>query len=107
MAQVEPIRVGWLAALTGPSSAPDTRIQSRVLLPPKASTRRRVKGRKIEIITVHQGDRPRQVNAGPEMISQIKTHAIFGPTLSGESLAVTPVLARAKMPNLHAAWWTA
>jgi branched-chain amino acid transport system substrate-binding protein len=28
-------------------------------------------------------------------------HAIWGPTNSGESLAVTPIMARAKMPNIH------
>ncbi len=28
-------------------------------------------------------------------------HAVWGPTNSGESLAVTPIMARAKMPNIH------
>ncbi len=35
------------------------------------------------------------------MISSLKVHAIWGPVNSGESLAATPVMARAKMPNLH------
>ena len=35
------------------------------------------------------------------MISQAKVHAIWGPTNSGESLAVTPIMTRAKMPNIH------
>ena len=35
------------------------------------------------------------------MISQLRVHAIWGPTNSGESLAVTAIMARAKMPNIH------
>jgi branched-chain amino acid transport system substrate-binding protein len=35
------------------------------------------------------------------MISSIKVHAIWGPTNSGEALATTPIMARAKMPNIH------
>jgi branched-chain amino acid transport system substrate-binding protein len=61
-----------------------------------------VKGRKVEIITRDtQGDPTKAVNATQEMISQLKVHAIWGPTNSGESLAVTPIMARAKMPNVH------
>jgi branched-chain amino acid transport system substrate-binding protein len=41
------------------------------------------------------------VNATQEMISQLKVHGIWGPTNSGEALAVTPFMARAKMPDLH------
>src|SRR5476651_208558 len=61
-----------------------------------------VKGRKIEILTRDtQGDPTKAVNATQEMISALKVHAIWGPTNSGESLAVTPIMARAKMPNIH------
>jgi branched-chain amino acid transport system substrate-binding protein len=61
-----------------------------------------VKGRKIEIITRDtQGDPTKAVNATQEMISQLKVHAIWGPTNSGESLAVTPIMGRAKVPNVH------
>jgi branched-chain amino acid transport system substrate-binding protein len=61
-----------------------------------------VKGRKVEIITRDtQGDPTKAVNATQELISQAKVHAIWGPTNSGESLAVTPIMARAKMPNIH------
>jgi len=61
-----------------------------------------IKGRKIEILTRDtQGDPTKAVNATQEMISALKVHAIWGPTNSGESLATTPIMARAKMPNLH------
>ena len=35
------------------------------------------------------------------MISQAKVHAIWGPLNSGEALATTPIMARAKMPDIH------
>jgi branched-chain amino acid transport system substrate-binding protein len=41
------------------------------------------------------------VNATQELISQAKVHAIWGPFNSGEALATTPIMARAKMPNIH------
>lgn len=103
IAQVEPIRIGWLAALTGASSAPAIGFNRGVLFATAAiNAAGGVKGRKVEIITRDtQGDPAKAVNATQEMISQVKTHAIWGPTNSGESLAVTPIMARSKMPNVH------
>lgn len=103
LAQSEPIKIGWLAALTGPSSAPAIGFNRGVLFAAEAiNASGGVKGRKIEIITRDtQGDPTKAVNATQEMISSLKVHAIWGPTNSGESLAVTPIMARAKMPNIH------
>src|SRR5471030_114668 len=103
IAQVEPIRIGWLAAMTGASSAPaigfDRGVQYAAGVINAAGG---VKGRKIEILTRDtQGDPTKAVNATQEMISSLKVDAIWGPTNSGESLAVTPIMARAKMPNIH------
>ena len=103
IAQAEPIRIGWLAALTGPSSAPGIGFNRGVIYAAEAiNAAGGVKGRRIEIITRDtQGDPTKAVNATQELISQAKVHAIWGPTNSGESLAVTPIMARAKMPNIH------
>jgi len=103
IAESEPLRIGWLAALTGPSSAPAIGFNRGVLFAADAlNAAGGVKGRKIEIVTRDtQGDPTKAVNATQEMISQAKVHAIWGPTNSGESLAVTPIMARAKMPNIH------
>jgi branched-chain amino acid transport system substrate-binding protein len=102
-AQAEPIRIGWLAALTGPSSAPAIGFNRGVLYAAETiNAAGGIKGRKIEIVTRDtQGDPTKAVNATQDMISQARVHAIWGPTNSGESLAVTPIMARAKMPNLH------
>lgn len=103
LAQSEPIRIGWLAALTGPSSAPAVGFNRGVVFAAETiNAAGGVKGRKVEIVTRDtQGDPTKAVNATQEMISQAKVHAIWGPTNSGESLAVTPIMARQKIPNIH------
>ncbi len=103
IADSEPIRIGWLAALTGPSSTPaigfDRGVRYAVQ---QINAGGGVKGRMIELVTRDtQGDPTKAVNATQEMISRLKVHAIWGPTNSGESLAITPIMARFKMPNIH------
>ena len=99
----EPIRMGWLTTLTGAGSAPGIGFNRGVEFAASAiNAAGGVKGRMIEVVTRDtQGDPTKCVNATQEMISQQKVHAIWGPTNSGESLAVTAIMARAKMPNIH------
>jgi branched-chain amino acid transport system substrate-binding protein len=98
----EPIRLGWLTALTGPGSSAgigfDRGLRFGV---DEINGAGGVNGRKIEIIARDtQGDPTKCVNAVQEMINRLRTHVIWGPVNSGESLAVTPIIARARMPNL-------
>ena len=103
IAASEPIKIGFLAAMTGPSSAPTIGFNRGVVFAVDAiNAAGGVKGRKIELITRDtQGDPTKAVNATQELISQAKVHAIWGPFNSGEALATTPIMARAKMPNIH------
>src|SRR6201985_3228477 len=103
IAQSEPIKIGFLAAMTGPSSAPTVGFNRGVIFAVDAiNAAGGVKGRKIEGINRDtQCDPTKAVNATQEMISQLKVHAIWGPVNSGEALATTPIMARAKMPDLH------
>src|SRR3569833_4732013 len=103
IAQTEPIKIGWRAAMTGPSSAPTTGFNLGVVFAAEAiNAAGGIKGRKIEIITRDtQGDPAKAVNATQELISQAKVHAIWGPVNSGEALATTPIMARAKIPDIH------
>ncbi|MGK7865531.1 ABC transporter substrate-binding protein [Falsiroseomonas sp. E2-1-a4] len=103
LAQSEPIRIGWLAALTGPSSAPAIGFDRGVHHAVDAlNAAGGVNGRRLELVVRDtQGDPTKAVNAAQEMISRARVHAIWGPTNSGESLAVTPIMARARMPNVH------
>jgi branched-chain amino acid transport system substrate-binding protein len=103
IAQSEPIKIGWLAAMTGPSSAPTIGFNRGVIYAVDAiNAAGGVKGRKIEVVTRDtQGDPTKAVNATQELISQAKVHGLWGPVNSGEALATTPIMARAKMPNIH------
>src|SRR6202012_5122279 len=103
IAQSEPIKIGFLAAMTGPSSASTIGFNRGVIFAVDAiNAAGGVKGRKLEVITRDtQGDPTKAVNATQEMISQLKVHGIWGPLNSGEALATTPIMARAKMPNIH------
>src|ERR1700692_2373833 len=103
IAPTEPIKIGCLAAMTGQSSAPTIGFNRGVTFAVDAiNAGGGVKGRKIEVITRDtQGDPTKAVNATQELISQAKVHAIWGPLNSGEALATTPIMARAKIPDIH------
>jgi branched-chain amino acid transport system substrate-binding protein len=102
-AENAPILVGWLAALTGPSSTPAIGFDRGVRFAvDEVNAAGGVGGRKIELIVRDtQGDPTKAVNATQDMISRQKVHAIWGPTNSGEALATTALMARARMPNVH------
>lgn len=103
-ADVEPIRIGWLAALTGPLASPSIGFDRGVQWATnEINAKGGIQGRKIElVIRDTQGDPTKAVNATQEVISRFKVHAIWGPTNSGELLATTPIMARAKVPSLVA-----
>jgi branched-chain amino acid transport system substrate-binding protein len=103
IAQSETIKIGCLAAMTGPSSAPTIGFNRGVNFAVEAiNAAGGVKGKKLEIVMRDtQGDPTKAVNATQEMISQLKVHGIWGPLNSGEALATTPIMARAKVPNIH------
>lgn len=99
----EPIRFGWLAALTGANSAPGLGYNLGVTwAAQQINAKGGTKGRKIQVITRDtQGDPTKAVNAAVEMAAREKVDVVFGPTNSGEALATTPILARFKVPNLQ------
>src|ERR1700733_8419248 len=103
IAQSEPIRIGWLAAMTGPRSAPTVGFNRGVPFAVDANhAAGGAKGRKTEVIARDtQGDPTKAVNATQEMISQLKVHGIWGPVNPGEALATTPIMARARIPDIH------
>ncbi len=102
-AAAEPIRFGWLVALTGANSAPGIGYNRGVTwAAEQINASGGIKGRKIEVITRDtQGDPTKAVNAAVELASRDKVNAVFGPTNSGEALATTPILSRFKVPNLQ------
>jgi len=106
IAQSEPIKVGYLPALTGPSSSTGVGINRGVQLGVEAiNAAGGVNGRKIELVSRDtQSDPTKAVNAVAELTQRQKVAMIFGPVNSGEALAATPLIARDKVPMLHPCW---
>jgi branched-chain amino acid transport system substrate-binding protein len=106
IAASEPIRVGYLPALTGPSSSTGIGINRGIQLAVKEiNDAGGVNGRQIELITRDtQSDPTKAVNGAAELAHGEKVSVVFGPVNSGESLAVVPLLARTNTPQVHPCW---
>ncbi len=87
LAQTESIKIGCLAAITGPSSAPTIGFNRGVKFAVEAiNAAGGVKGRKIEIVMRDtQGDPTKAVNATQELISQVQGARDLGPAQFGRS----------------------
>src|SRR5215475_5061986 len=99
----EPIRIGYLPALTGPSSSTGIGINRGFELAVKElNDAGGIDGRQIELVVRDtQSDPTKAVNGAAELAHGVKVSVVFGPLNSGESLAVVPLLARANIPQLH------
>lgn len=106
VAQNDPIKIGYLPALTGPSSSTGVGMNRGIQLAVEEINKAGgIKGRKIELISRDtQSDPTKAVNAVAELTQRAKVAMIFGPVNSGEALAATPLIARDKVPMLHPCW---
>jgi branched-chain amino acid transport system substrate-binding protein len=101
-----PILIGYLPALTGPSSSTGVGInRGTQLAVQEINAAGGVDGRQIELITRDtQSDPTKAVNAAAELTRGQKVSVVLGPVNSGESLAVVPLLARTNTPQVHPCW---
>jgi len=106
VAATEPIRVGYLPALTGPSSSTGIGINRGIQLAvQEINAAGGINGRQIELITRDtQSDPTKAVNGAAELSHGQNVSVVFGPVNSGESLAVVPLLARTNTPQVHPCW---
>jgi branched-chain amino acid transport system substrate-binding protein len=106
IAQKGPIQVGYLPALTGPSSSTGIGITRGIELAVQEINKAGgINGRQIEMITRDtQSDPTKAVNATAELTRAAKVSVVFGPLNSGESLAVVPILARQNTLQIHPCW---
>jgi branched-chain amino acid transport system substrate-binding protein len=106
IAAKEPILLGYLPALTGPSSSTGVGINRGIQLAvQEINAAGGIDGRQLELITRDtQSDPTKAVNGAAELTRGQKVSAVFGPVNSGESLAVVPLLARANTPQVHPCW---
>jgi branched-chain amino acid transport system substrate-binding protein len=106
IAAKDPILIGYLPALTGPSSSTGIGINRGIQLAiQEINAAGGVDGRQFELITRDtQSDPTKAVNGAAELTHGQKVSAVLGPVNSGESLAVVPLLARANTPQIHPCW---
>jgi branched-chain amino acid transport system substrate-binding protein len=106
VAAKDPIQIGYLPALTGPSSSTGIGINRGVALAVKEiNDAGGVDGRQVELIVRDTQSEPtKAVNGAAELTKAHKVSAVLGPVNSGESLAVVPLLARANTPQVHPCW---
>ncbi len=106
IAAKEPIKVGYLPALTGPSSSTGIGINRGIQLAvQEINAAGGMDGRQIDLIVRDTQSEPtKAVNGAAELTHSEKVGVVFGPVNSGELLAVVPLLARANVPQLHPCW---
>ena len=106
IAAKDPIMIGYLPALTGPSSSTGIGINRGVQLAvQEINAAGGIGGRQIELIVRDTQSEPtKAVNGAAELIHAHKVSVVLGPVNSGESLAVVPMLARANTPHIHPCW---
>jgi branched-chain amino acid transport system substrate-binding protein len=106
IAAKEPILIGYLPALTGPSSSTGIGINRGVQLAvQEINAAGGIDGRQIELIVRDTQSEPtKAVNGAAELTHAHKVSVVLGPVNSGESLAVVPLLARANTPQIHPCW---
>ena len=102
----DPIRVGYLPALTGPSSSTGVGItRGTQLAVQEINAAGGINGRQLELVVRDtQSDPTKAVNASAELTNQEQVQVVFGPLNSGESLAVVPLLARSNTLQVHPCW---
>lgn len=98
----EPIRIGFMQALTGPSSNAGIGFHSgAVFAVDQINAAGGVQGRPIDLLVRDtQGQPTKAVNAAQALISHDNVHAILGPGNSGEALATLPIVSRGGVPQL-------
>src|SRR6516164_2631552 len=105
IAAKEPILIGYLPALTGPSSSTGIGInRGTQLAVEEINAAGGIDGRQLELIVRDtQSDPTKAVNGAAEL-THSKVSLVVGPLNSGESLAVVPLLARANTLQVHPCW---
>jgi branched-chain amino acid transport system substrate-binding protein len=106
IAAKDPIPIGYLPALTGPSSSTGIGINRGIQLAVKEiNDAGGIDGRPLELITRDtQSDPTKAVNGAAELTRGQNVGVVLGPVNSGESLAVVPLLARTNTPQVHPCW---
>lgn len=101
----EPIRIGALFSVTGPASfLGEPERNTLEMLVKEANAKGGIKGHKIELIVYDtQGDATKAVQLATKLIKNDKVSVIIGPSTTGETMAVIPVVEKEKIPLISCA----
>src|SRR5512136_2288299 len=101
----EPIKIGALFAITGPASflgEPERNTAQMVV--EEINKNGGIKGHKLELVVYDtQGDATKAVQAATRLIKEDKVVAIIGPSTTGDSMAVIPIVEKAQVPLISCA----
>lgn len=101
----QPIKIGALFAITGPASflgEPERNTAQMVV--DELNKNGGVKGHKLELVVYDtQGDATKAVQAATRLIKEDKVAAIIGPSTTGDSMAIIPIVEKAQVPLVSCA----
>jgi branched-chain amino acid transport system substrate-binding protein len=100
-----PIRIGGLFSVTGPASfLGEPEKKSLELLVKDINSRGGVSGRSVKLVVYDtQGDVTKAVQLATKLIKNDKVVAIIGPSTTGETMAVIPVVEKERIPLVSCA----
>ena len=100
-----PIRIGALFSVTGPSSflgEPERNAAQMVV--DEINSSGGIRGSQLQLITYDtQGDATKAVQAAMRLIKDDKVVAILGPSITGDTMAVIPIVEKAHVPMISCA----
>jgi branched-chain amino acid transport system substrate-binding protein len=101
----EPIRIGALFSVTGaPSFLGEPERNTATMVVDEINKAGGIKGRKLKLVIYDtQGDATKAVQAATRLIKEDRVSAIIGPSTTGETMAVIPVVEKAGIPLISCA----
>ena len=101
----QPIKIGALFAVTGPASfLGEPERNTAQMLIDEINRTGGIKGRQLQLIAYDtQGDATKAVQAATRLIKEDNVVAIIGPSTTGDSMAVIPLVEKAQIPLISCA----
>ena len=100
-----PVKIGALFSVTGPASfLGEPERNTATMMVDEINKAGGIKGRKLELVVYDtQGDATKAVQAVNKLIKDDQVVAIIGPSTTGDSMAVIPVVEKAEIPLISCA----
>ena len=100
-----PIKIGALFAVTGPASfLGEPERNTAQMMVDEINKAGGIKGRQLQLISYDtQGDATKAVQAATRLIKEDNVVAIIGPSTTGDSMAVIPLVEKAQIPLISCA----